>query len=117
MACVVGNELWTRPMTADIKREAVALYPAMVELVRAGRAPKQLSREFGCSYWSIQSWVKQADRDAGRGNGGLTTAERQELTRLKRENRQLKEEREILSKAAAWFAQESAPNTKRSTDS
>jgi transposase len=41
--------------------------------------------------------VKQADRDAGRGNGGLTSAERQELTRLKRENRQLKEEREILS--------------------
>ena len=89
----------------------------MVELVRAGRPPKQLSREFGCSYWSIQSWVKQADRDTGRGNGRLTSAERQELTQLKRENRQLKEEREILSKAAAWFSQESAPNTKRSTDS
>ena len=101
---------WGNRYTPEFKQQ-------MVELVRAGRAPKQLSREFGCSYWSIQSWVKQAGRDAGHGNGGLTSAEHQELTRLKRENRQLKEEREILSKAAAWFAQESAPNTKRSTDS
>jgi len=89
----------------------------MVELVRAGRQPKQLSREFGCSHWSIKTWVKQADRDAGRGDGGLTTAERQELAKLRRENRQLKLEREILSKAAAWFAQETAPNTKNSSDS
>jgi transposase len=89
----------------------------MVELVRAGRQPKQLSQEFGCSHWSIKSWVKQADRDGGRGDGGLTTAERQELVKLRRENRQLKLEREILSKATAWFAQETAPNTKNSTDS
>lgn len=89
----------------------------MVELVRTGREPKQLAKEFGCSYWSIKTWVRQAERDAGRGDGGLTTAEREELTRLRRENRRLKEERDILSKAAAWFAQETAPNTKRSTDS
>ena len=38
----------------------------MVELVRAGRQPKELSKEFGCSHWSIQTWVKQAERDAGR---------------------------------------------------
>jgi transposase len=50
--------------------------------------------------------IKQADRDAGRGDGGLTSAEREELTKLKREVRQLKLEREILSKAAAWFAQD-----------
>jgi transposase len=61
--------------------------------------------------------VAQAERDAGRGDGGLTSAERQELARLRRENRQLKLEREILSKAAAWFAQETAPNSKRSSDS
>ena len=96
---VKSKSKWGNQYTPEFKQQ-------MVELVRAGRAPKQLSREFGCSYWSIQSWVKQADRDTGRGNGGLTSAERQELTRLKRENRQLKEEREILSKAAAWFAQE-----------
>ena len=106
---VKSKSKWGNRYTPEFKHQLVEL--------RAGRAPKQLSREFGCSYWSIQSWVKQAARDAGRGNGGLTSAERQELTRLKRENRQLKEEREILSKAAAWFAQESAPNTKRSTDS
>jgi transposase len=88
----------------------------MVELVRAGRAPKQLSREFGCSYWSIQSWVKQADRDAGRGNGGLTSAERQELTRLKRENRQLKEERKILSKAAAWLCVQKGGHVQQEID-
>jgi transposase len=62
--------------------------------------------------------VKQADRDAGRGDGGgLATAEREELVRLRRENKRLKMEREILGKAAAWFAQETAPNSKRSTDS
>ena len=50
--------------------------------------------------------VAQFERNAGRGDGGLTTAEREELSRLRRENRQLRLEREILSKAAAWFARE-----------
>lgn len=89
----------------------------MVELVRSGRKASELSREFGCTSWSIGRWFAQAQRDAGRGDGGLTTAERQELARLRRENRQLKLEREILSKAAAWFAQETAPNSKHSSDS
>ena len=89
----------------------------LVELVQAGRKPAELSREFGCTAWTIMRWVKQADRDVGRGDGGLTTTERQELARLRRENRQLKLEREILSKAAAWFAQETAPNSKHSSDS
>jgi transposase len=78
----------------------------MVELVRAGRSPEELSREFEPTAQSIRNWVAQTDRDAGRGDGGLRTAEREELTRLKRENRQLRLEREILSKAAAWFARE-----------
>ena len=77
----------------------------------------ELSREFGPTQWAIALWVKQADRDAGRGDGGLTTNERAELARLRRENKRLKMEREILAKAAAWFAQETAPNTKRSSDS
>jgi transposase len=55
---------------------------------------------------AIRNWVAQADRDEGRRADGLTTAERQELGRLRRENRQLRIEREILSKAAAWFARE-----------
>jgi transposase len=78
----------------------------MVELVHAGRSPEELAREFEPTAQSIRNWVAQAGRDAGRGNGGLTTAEREELNRLRRENRQLRLEREILSKAAAWFARE-----------
>lgn len=89
----------------------------MVELHRAGRGFDELAKEFGCTSWSIRQWVKQADRDVGRGDGGLSTAERQELTRLRRENRQLKVEREILSKAAAWFANEKPATPTRSSDS
>ena len=80
-------------------------------------SPRDLAREFEPTAQSISNWVAQADRDAGRRTDGLTTAERAELTRLRRENRQLKVERDILSKAAAWFAQETAPNTKRSSGS
>ena len=89
----------------------------MVQLVRAGREIPQLSKEFGVSIWSIRNWVRQAARDAGTGDQGLTSVEREELTRLKRENRQLRQEREILSKAAAWFAQENVAISKRSSDS
>jgi transposase len=78
----------------------------MVELVRAGRTPEELAREFEPSAQAIRNWVRQADRDEGRRADGLTTAEREELRRLRRENRQLKTEREILAKAAAWFARE-----------
>jgi transposase len=99
-----------RPYPAEFREQ-------MVELVRAGRSPEELSREFEPSAQSISSWVAQADRDAGKRKDGVTSAEREELTRLRRENRQLKLEREILSKAAAWFAQESVPNSKRSSDS
>ncbi len=62
-------------------------------------------------------WIKRAARDEGRGDGGLTTAERAELAQLRRENRKLKEERDILSKAAAWFANEKIATPKRSSDS
>jgi len=95
--------------TAEFKRQ-------MVGLARSGRAPSSLSKEYGPSAWTIGSWVKQDARDAGRGDGGLTTLEREELSRLRREVRKLKEEREILSKAAAWFATESG-TSKRSSGS
>ncbi len=78
----------------------------MVELVRAGRMPEELSREFEPSAQAIRNWVAQADRDEGRRGDGLTSTERDELRHLKRENRRLREEREILAKAAAWFARE-----------
>ena len=73
----------------------------MVELVRAGRKPEALAKEFEPTSQSIHNWVVQADRDEGRRGDGLTTEERRELVRLRRENRQLRMEREILSKAAA----------------
>jgi transposase len=87
-------------------------YPAefrqqMIELVRAGRTPAELAREFECTAQTISNWVAQADRDAGKpqpSKEGLTTAEREELTRLRRQVRQLQTERDILAKATAWFA-------------
>src|ERR1700741_2256175 len=78
----------------------------MVELVRAGRTPEELSREFEPSAEAIRNWGRQSGLDAGRRADGLTTAEQEELRQLRRENRQLREEREILAKAAAWFARE-----------
>ena len=78
----------------------------MVALVRAGRSPTALSKEFEPSAQTICNWVAQADRDEGRRDDGMTSVEREELRRLRKENRQLREEREILAKAAAWFAQE-----------
>lgn len=78
----------------------------IIDLVRAGRSPESLAREFEPSAQCIRNWVHQADRDAGRRADGLTTAERSELQRLRRENATLREEREILKKAAAWFARE-----------
>lgn len=78
----------------------------IIELVRAGRRPEELSREFGPTAQTIQNWLKQSERDEGRRHDGLTTAERQELVRLRREIKQVRLEREILAKAAAWFARE-----------
>jgi transposase len=89
--------------TPEFKRQ-------MVDLVRSGRSAGSLSKEFGPTPWSISLWVKQARRDSSKADGGLSSAEREELSRL------LKEEREILSKAAAWFATESG-TSKRSSGS
>ena len=88
-----------------------------VELVRAGRTPGELAREFECSGSAIRNWVRQADRDEGRREDGLTSSELEELRRLHRENRQLREEREILKKAAAWFARETGTIPGRSSRS
>jgi transposase len=84
----------------------------MVDLVRSGRTPEELAREFEPTAQSISTWVKQAERDAGKRVDGPTSAEREELARLRRENHRLRQERGILAKAAAWFARESkaSPN-------
>jgi len=89
----------------------------MVELVRSGRTPEELAKEFEPSAQAIRNWVSQADRDEGRRADGLTTAERGELRKLRREIRQLKIEREILAKAAAWFARETDTVPPKPSDS
>ena len=84
----------------------------MVDLVRAGRDPTDLAREFEPSAQVIRNWVAAADVQTGRSikpaveSGGVTAAERDELLRLRRENKQLRLERDILSRATAWFARE-----------
>ena len=78
----------------------------LVEMVRAGRSPAELAEQFDPSEQCIRNWVKQAERDSGKRSDGLTSEEKAELARLRRENRSLREERAILAKAAAWFARE-----------
>lgn len=67
------------PYPPEVRRQ-------MVELVRAGRTARELAREFEPSYETIRGWVRQADRDEGLDPSGMTTGEREELRRLRREN-------------------------------
>ena len=92
----------------------------MVELVRAGRTPAELAREFGCTAQSIKNWVGQALIDSappGAAKAGLTTVEREELVRLRRQLRQVQMERDILAKATAWFAVRGDKTSSGSTNS
>ena len=95
-----------RPYAPEFRRQ-------IIELVRAGRTPEELAREFEPSSQAIRNWVAAADCSEGRqsatpvpANGALSAAEREELARLRRENKQLRLERDILSRATAWFARE-----------
>lgn len=79
----------------------------MIDLVRAGRKPSELAREFGCHVTSILNWVRQANAASGvmlPQSGALNASERQELIELRRKLRQVQLERDILAKATAWFA-------------
>ena len=87
------------------------------QLVRVGRSPEELGKEFEPSGEAIRNWVRQADRDEGRREDGLTTAEQEELRRLRQEIKQLRIEREILAKAATWFAREADSKPPRSSNS
>ena len=91
-----------KTFTGEFKAEAV-------RMVRDGkRGISVVARELGINQQTLSRWLKQADIDEGRGpEGALTTAERDELQRLRRENKRLQEERDILKKATAFFAKES----------
>jgi transposase len=89
----------------------------VLELVHTGRSVNAVAAEFQVARQSIMNWLKQDDLDAGRRDDGLTTDERKELTLLRRENKRLKLEAEILSKAAAWFARETDVVPSKSSDS
>ena len=98
------------PYTPEYRRR-------LVELVRAGRSPESLAKQFEPTAQAIRNWVRQADLDEGRRADGLTSEERTELSRLRRENKILREEREILKKAAAWFAKETSSTPPKSSGS
>lgn len=94
-------------MSSSQKRYSPEFKRQMVELVRAGRTPNELAREFEPSAESIRNWVREAERGEGAHSDGLSSKEVEELKRLRRENKILRQEKEILKKAAAWFARES----------
>jgi len=99
-----------------------APYPAefreqIVALARAGRTPAELAREFEPSEQTIRVWIKQAEIDGGERQDGLSSEEKGELAHLRRENRQLRQERDILAKAAAWFARETGSVPPKSSSS
>lgn len=79
----------------------------IIELVRSGRTPEELAREFEPTAQCIRDWLKAAERPQGVRADGLTQTDHEELIRLRRENKILRQEKEILKKAAAWFARES----------
>jgi transposase len=89
--------------TPEFKAEAVRL------IRESDKSVGMIAKDIGVAETTLRKWVKQADIDEGKGpEGALTTEEKQELARLRRENRQLKMERDFLKKAAAFFAKENS---------
>ncbi len=89
----------------------------IVELARTGRSSDDLAHEFSLARQTVRNWIKQHELDSGDRRDGLTSEERTELFKLRKQVKQLTIEREILSKAAAWFARENETVPKRSSDS
>jgi transposase len=90
----------TRPAYPEqFRREAV-------ELLRAGRSPRELAESLGVSQQTLRNWRRQDQIDRHERDDGVTTDEREELARLRRENLRLRQERDLLKRAAAFFAAE-----------
>jgi transposase len=89
----------------------------ILELARSGRSAEELAKEFEPTAQCIRNWIKQDELDRGQRQDGLTSEEKAELVHLRKENKQLKLEREILAKAAAWFARETDSIPPRSSSS
>ncbi len=97
----MGKKRPRRSFTPEFKAEIVELCQ------RGDRTAGQVARDFDLTETAVREWIKQAERDAGtRQDGGLTSAERKELARLRAENRRLREDVEILKRATAFFATE-----------
>jgi transposase len=89
-----------RSFTAEFKAEIVELCQ------RGDRSVGQIAKDFDLTETAVREWLKQAERDAGTRTDGLTTSEKDELAQLRRENRRLREDVEILKRATAFFAKE-----------
>ena len=106
-----------------MSRRHVKAYPKefreqVVKLaLSSGRRPREIAEEFEISVDSVRRWVRQAQLDSGERKDGLTTPEREELRRLRRDIRRVRMEREILAKAAAWFARETVSTLSGSSNS
>jgi transposase len=90
------------PYPTEFREQILSLY-------RSGSSVGELADDFEPCAQTIRNWIKQADIDSGERQDGVTTDEKEELARLRRECRKLRQEREILKKTAAWFAQETNP--------
>ena len=90
---------------------------SVIDLARAGQRPDELAVKFDLSEQTVRNWIKQSELDGGRRSDGLSSAERDELVKLRKEARQLRTESDILSKAAAWFARETDSIPRRSSNS
>lgn len=87
------------PYPPEFRREAV-------ELLRHGRSPRELAENLGVSEQTLRNWRRQSQIDRHERDDGITTDEREELARLRRENTKLRQERDLLKRAAAFFAAE-----------
>src|SRR5690625_7896130 len=133
MVCPTGAICfaWSCPFIVDIlileKKEvpyvtntitlSERISPKIIELARSGRSVVELAKEFEPSEQTIRNWIRQADIDGGHRHDGASSEEKQELSRLRKENRRLQQERDILAKAAAWFARETGSVPPKSSNS